>query len=149
MVGKDTLLPASGSSKQPDPSTLSPDREVPAFVIAAAGVILQDTFRLLQVGPSVQAVPTAPTEELSCCNRLCTRRWQLICEATYYVETCPGILQVGSCSQTVLKVMCKEHCFARACMQTVHANRNILLDTACAVCILCSNICESKSGYAC
>ncbi len=107
VLGKDTLLPASGSSKQPDSSTLSPDSEVPASVIAAAGVILQDTFRLLQVGPKVQAVPTAPAEELSCCNRLqagiavlcCCgrasahntapkksehmRRWQMTCGATY------------------------------------------------------------------
>ena len=70
VLGKDTLLPALGSSKQPDSSTFSPDSEVPAFVIAAAGVILQETLRLLQVGPNVQAVPTAPTDELSCCNRL-------------------------------------------------------------------------------
>ena len=109
VLGKATLLPASGSSRQPDSSTFSPDSEVPASVIAAAGVILQDTLRLLQVGPSVQAVPTAPTEELSCCNRLqegiavleaCypgrasahntaprkserMRRWQMTCGATY------------------------------------------------------------------
>ncbi len=83
VLGKDTLLPASGSSKQPYPSTFSPDSEVPAFVIAATGLILQDTFRLLQVGPNVQAVPTAPAVELSCCNRLHMRRWQLIHEATY------------------------------------------------------------------
>ncbi|KAA6428462.1 MAG: hypothetical protein FRX49_01338 [Trebouxia sp. A1-2] len=68
VLGKDTLLPASGSSKQPDPSTFSPASEV---------------------GPNVQAVPTAPAEELSCCNRLSMTGWQLICEAANQLETCP------------------------------------------------------------
>ncbi len=57
-------------SKQPESSTVRPVSEVPAAVMAAAGVILQDTFRLLQVGPTVQAVPTVPAVEFSCCSRL-------------------------------------------------------------------------------
>ena len=38
--------------------------------MAAMGVVLQDTFRLLQVGPTVQAVPTVPIVAFAWCSRL-------------------------------------------------------------------------------
>ena len=67
---EDTLLPALGASKQPVARTCSPVRDMPAFVIAVTGSILQETFRLLQVGPTAHAVPTVPMVALACCNRL-------------------------------------------------------------------------------
>ena len=73
-LGKETLLPAYGINRQPEPpdTGVRPAREVPAAVMAAAGVSLQETLRLLQVGPTVQAVPTVPadSELFCCCNRL-------------------------------------------------------------------------------
>ena len=75
--GNDTLVPALGTSKQPESRISRPVSEMPAAVMAAVGVIMQDTFKLLQVGPRVPAVPTVPAVEPSCCSRLkATRKGQ-------------------------------------------------------------------------